>query len=63
MTKAIKRQKFKIKSNSQKNKTYTVEYIKNFDLYFCDCMCNSFGRECSHIKQVKNEEWLKNLTK
>jgi hypothetical protein len=52
--KLFKRQKFEIKSNSEKNKVYTVCYIINLELWICSCACSTMSsRECSHIKEAK----------
>lgn len=62
MSKVIQRVKFRVNSNSEKNKTYLVERLFG-ELWQCECAYNLMsGKECAHIKSVKNEEWLKNLT-
>lgn len=62
MTKLFQRKIFKIKSNSQKGKIYKVEYIKNFNSYWCECAYNSMsGKECAHIKEAKNQMWLESF--
>lgn len=63
MVKIIKREKYKVQSNSEKGKFYKVELLFG-ELWTCDCLCATMsGTECSHICEVKNERWLKNLTK
>ena len=63
MTKIIPRKQFRIKSNSDKGKVYTVECLWG-SLWFCECQCSMMsGRECAHIKQIRNQMWLENLTK
>ena len=61
--KLLKIKKYKIQSNSEKRKFYEVIYSQSLENWQCSCIANSFGNECSHIRQIKNEIWLENLTK
>ena len=60
MPKVIKRETFKVKSNSEKGKFYKVEILFG-GLWTCNCIANLFDNKCSHICEVENERWLKSL--
>jgi hypothetical protein len=43
-----------IPSNSRKGEFHKVR--SNGSKYICDCIAFQMGKECSHIKKVKNEK-------
>jgi len=45
--------KYKVPSRSTKGDFHLVKIFKDGEM-FCDCIGNSFGKECHHIKKVKN---------
>lgn len=62
MTKLIQREKFKVESNSVKGQFYIVECLFG-RVWSCDCVCGLMsGRECAHVRSIKNMKWLENLT-